>query len=321
MSEAPSSKVLHGPMYDRRFVLVTGKGGVGKSTVSALLAAHAAARGRRTLVCELNAVERIPALFGRSPVGPTVTALRENLWGVNIQPAQALEEYAQMKLRVRAVARLVFDNPFVQRFMQLVPGMNDLLLLGKAFNHEREVDASGRPVWDTIVVDAPATGHGVTFFRLPRVIRDHVPVGNMHDEARDMWNLLTDPARTATHLVTLPEELPVQETRELAHTLFSKDMGLPPGALWLNQVPPPLFDADSRARIGAGPPAGASKALDAAFEVARIRLGREAQAQAYLTPLKALGLPLVTLPLLYTRDLGPAELETLLARAGDGGTA
>ena len=306
---------LSAALFDRRFVLVTGKGGVGKSTVSALLAAQSGARGRRTLVCELNAQERIPAIFGRAPVGSVVTPLRENVWGVNIQPGPALEEYAEMKLKVRAVARLVFDNPFVQRFMQLVSGMNDLLMLGKAFNHERERDAHGRPLWDTVIVDAPATGHGVTFFRLPKVIRDHVPVGNMHEEARDMWALLTDPERTATHLVSLPEELPVQETRELARTLFGPEMGLPPGALWLNQVPTPLFDAAGEAQVREGAPPDATPALQAAFDVSQIRLGREAQARAYQAALEGLGLPLVALPLLYSRELGPAQLDALLAAA------
>lgn len=301
-------------LQDRRFLLVTGKGGVGKSTVAAMLAAASAAAGRRTLVCELNTQERIPGLFSRPPVGPRVTAIGENLWSVNIRPAEALEEYAVMKLRFKTLYSLVFENPLVQRFVSFVPGMNDLLLLGKAFNHERERDREGRLAWDCVILDAPATGHGVSFFRLPKVILDHVPVGNMHDEAREMWDLLTDARRTAVHLVTLPEELPVQETLEL-HAVLAGQLGMPMGALWLNQVPPHWGSEATRTAAAALPRPPAGSPLSEAWEVARVRLGREAQAAHYKARLEKLGVPLRTLPVLYRKDFDHAALMELLRSA------
>jgi len=308
---------------DRRFVLVTGKGGVGKSTVTALRAAASAAAGRRTLVCELNTKERIPGLFGRAPSGPRVTSIAENLWSVNIEPAAALEEYELMKLRFKAVYSLVFENPLVQRFVGMVPGMNDLLLLGKAFNHERERippgDDRGRLAWDCVIIDAPATGHGVTFFRLPKVILEHVPVGNMHDEAKGMWDLLTDPRRTAVHLVTLPEELPVQETLEL-HATLATQLGMPMGALWLNQVPPAWGTAETRAAAAALSRPAEGSPLSAAWTVAQIRRQREAQAARYATQLESLGLPMRHLPVMYRRDFDHGVLMELLAAARAQGT-
>ncbi|MCK6574875.1 hypothetical protein L6V77_27710 [Myxococcota bacterium] len=305
-------------LMDRRFLLVTGKGGVGKSTVTALLAAASAAAGRRTLVCELNTQERIPGLFGKPPVGPRVTSLADNLWSVNIEPAAALEEYALMKLRFRTLYSLVFENPLVQRFVGMVPGMNDLLLLGKAFNHERERETPGdmrSPLaWDCVIIDAPATGHGVTFFRLPKVILDHVPVGNMHDEAREMWSLLTDPRRTAVHLVTLPEELPVQETLELHRTLAGQ-LGLPIGALWLNQMPPVWGTPATRAAFADLAEPEATSPVRGAWEAGRVRGLRENQAARYAETLAALGLPTLHLPTLYRREFDHAAVVDLLAAA------
>ncbi|MCA9543852.1 MAG: ArsA family ATPase [Myxococcales bacterium] len=302
------------PFLDRRFVLVTGKGGVGKSTVTALLARLYAQAGKRTLVCELNTQERIPGLFGHDDVGGTVTPIAENLWSVNIDPAQAMEEYGVMKLRFRALYRVVFNNPLVQRLVRFVPGMNDLLMFGKAFNHERETDSAGRPAWDAIIVDAPATGHGISFFRLPRIIRDAVPAGNLHREAEEMWSLMSDPARTVVHLVTLPEELPVRETQEL-HQRLRHELGVPLGSLFLNMWPPPALDAAQQAhfeRLTARP---TDPALALLWATTRIRLGREHLASHYLQELEALGLPLVKLPTLYTTDFGPAEVDALARTA------
>ena len=120
----------------RRFILVTGKGGVGKSTLTATLALMSAAKGHRTLVCELNTHERVSRLLGHPAVGSTVGQLEENLWSVNINPKSAMQEYGLMKLRFRAFYRLVFENPLVGSLVRFIPGISDLLMLGKAFNHD-----------------------------------------------------------------------------------------------------------------------------------------------------------------------------------------
>ncbi len=300
---------------DRRFVLVTGKGGVGKSTVTATLALLSARAGHRTLVCELNTRERIPTLFGHRPVGGRVTEIADNLWSVNIRPAMAMEEYALMKLRFRALYKLVFDNPVVASLVRFIPGANDLLMLGKAFNHERERGGDGTPTWDRVIVDAPATGHGITFFRLPRVIRDAVPAGNMHREGQAMWSLLTDPHRTAVHLVSLPEELPVRETIEL-HEVLANDLGMPLGYLFVNKVPPPLFDEASSAdfqRISTRP---TDPSLAALWASTRIRLGRERMATDHVHQLERLGMPTISLPMQYTTRFREPQVEALAEIVG-----
>jgi anion-transporting ArsA/GET3 family ATPase len=297
-------------LLTRRFVLVTGKGGVGKTSVTAALGRLSAAAGRRTLICELNTHEHIPGLFGHAPVGGAVSQIAENLWSVNIQPDEAMEEYGVMKLRFKTLYRLVFDNPLVRRLVRFVPGVNDLLMLGKAFNHERERDHDGKPVWDTILVDAPATGHGIMFFKLPRIIRDAVPAGNLHREAADMWTLLTDPERTAVHLVTLPEELPVRETVEL-HGRLADELGLPLGALLVNMVPPTLLSAEQAATFARLETRPEDPLLGALWDSTKVRLSREALSERAVAELDPLHMFTVRLPLLYTDDFGATEIEIL----------
>lgn len=297
-------------LLDRRFVLVTGKGGVGKSTVTAMLAWASAAAGRRTLACELNKQERIAPALGHEPVGEQITRIHPNLWTVNINPKAALEEYGLMKLHIRALYRIVFENPLVEGFVRFIPGANELLMLGKTFNHERERDSHGQPVWDAIYIDAPATGHGLTLFHLPKVIRDTVASGNMHEEARAMWSLLTDPDRTAVHLVSLPEELAVQETHYLHARLV--ELGLPLGYVFLNMVPPRLLNLEQlelfRA-LGSSPPGDLE--LEAQWETTGIRLGRCAMATHYARSLTRLRQPLVQLPTQYTAEFGLPQIDAL----------
>lgn len=300
------------PLLDRRFILVTGKGGVGKSTVTAMLAHLSASAGRRTLVCELNTREQVATLFGHAPVGGEITEVAPNLHVVNIEPARAMEEYGLQKLRFRAVYKLVFDNPVVQSLVRFIPGVNDLLMMGKAFNHERELDSEDEPVWDCVIIDAPATGHGVSFFRLPQIIRDAVPAGNLHKEAADMWGLLTDPARTAIHLVALPEALPVRETIEL-HAQLTGELGLPLGHLFVNRVPPDRMDAKTRADFEALEPPLAAP-LDRLWATSQVRAGRVEQAARHQAELATLGLPVIALDQLYTETFGRPEIEALAAQ-------
>jgi len=303
---------------ERRFTLVTGKGGVGKSTVTAAMALHAARRGLRTLVCELNTLEQVAPILGHPPSGGKVTQLEENLFSVNIKPAMAMEEYGLMKLRFRALYSVVFDNPLVQSLVRFVPGVNDLLMLGKAFNHEREKKADGALLWDRIIIDAPATGHGLTLFRLPKIIADAVPAGNMHREATEMWSLLTDPQRTAVHLVSLPAELPTQETSELCHQLQA--LGLPLGLMVVNKMPTPILAPAQRTQFAQWSPRPDHPLLGTLWDAAHIREGMVALGARYGRILAGLGLPMVSFPQIATNRLQRADVEGLAQLLPDSGT-
>lgn len=227
-------------LYDRRMVLFSGKGGVGKTTLSSAFALSCARRGQKTLLIELNVKDRLNSIFGSVEVGPEIVEIEENLWGVNITPQKAMEEYGIMKLRMRMVYKAVFENRVVQSFLRVIPGLNDLVMLGKAHFHATEVDSAGRHVWDKIVVDAPATGHGIFFLRIPSVITSIIDSGPMFSEAKKIEDFIQDPELTALNLVTLPEEMPVNETLELRQTVL-KELKVPIGMVVANSVYDPLF--------------------------------------------------------------------------------
>src|SRR5512137_425229 len=242
-----SSAVSGSDLLDRRLVVVTGKGGVGKSTVSAALAVLAARRGKRVLVTEIDARERIAPMLGGRPSGPVVRQVLPGISTVNVDPRHSLEEYALLVVKVRAIYQAVFENRVVRFFLRAVPSLAETLMLGKVL-HEARSEERGRPRWDLVVVDAPSTGHAVQLLGVPRALLDTVPGGPLRRDAEWMHTLLTSPERTAVALVSLPEEMPVTETAELDAQLGGA-LGLPRGPVFLNAMPDERFSPTDRERL------------------------------------------------------------------------
>jgi anion-transporting ArsA/GET3 family ATPase len=297
---------------DRRLVLVVGKGGVGRSTVAAAIAGRCAQRGRRTLLFETNANDRFGAYFDKPPVGPELAQLAPNLWAVNTTPAAALEEYGLMILKFRSVYEMVFENRVTRAFLRAIPGLDDYALLGKAWFHTTE-EKRGKPVWDTVVFDMPASGHSVSMLRIPWVIEDTVPEGPLTRDARAVKELLTDRARTAVVLVTLAEEMPVNEAIELEGKLG--ELGIAAQHVVCNQVYPAHFP----------PGAPVSRVLEAlaadpalpsplAEVTAHATLSRDRHAlnERYLAELASrTRTPITELPILFTPTLVAAHVRLL----------
>jgi anion-transporting ArsA/GET3 family ATPase len=225
-------------VFDRRLILVVGKGGVGRSTVAAAIADQCAKRGRKTLLFETNANDRFGTYFDKPPVGTQVTQLADKLYAVNTNPAAALEEYGLMILKFQSVYEMVFENRVTRAFLRAIPGLDDYALLGKAWYHTTE-EKRGAPIWDTVVFDMPASGHSVSMLKIPWVITDTVPEGPLTRDARTVKQLLCDPRRTSTVLVTLAEEMPVNEAIELETKLTT--MGIVPQHIICNQIYPAHF--------------------------------------------------------------------------------
>lgn len=291
-------------LSDRRVVLVTGKGGVGKTTVSVALALAAAKLGKRVLLCETQGATRVPALFGRPGKGYEPVQVAPNLWTLSITPADAIQEYVLLQLHFVRLYRMVFKNRVMGPFVDAVPGLHDLVQLGKVWFAERE-EEGGRPRWDLIVVDAPATGHGLTMLGAPRAMMDLTRRGPFYENARQIAELVEDARRTALVLVTLAEEMPLRET-EMLHERLGAQRALVAG-LVLNEVhpvpmPEPASWPRDRELLLRGGAAGVVRVVDTELRA----LANQADARVRM---RALGAPVAELPFLFRRDLARPDLE------------
>lgn len=300
-------------LLDHRFLFVCGKGGVGKTTVSAALGLASAAKGKKTLVAMANAKERLSALLDVPPIGEEVVTVAPNLDAVNMTPTAALREYGMMILKIRALYEAIFENRLVRAFLRGTPGVEAWAMLGKAYFHAVGHGPDGKGDYDLVILDAPATGHGLDMLRVPQVIVDVAPPGLLRREAERALELLRDAKRSGVVVVTLLEEMPVSETLEL-HEALANELRMPVPAVVLNQVLPRLFPGSEREafrtlheKIGDGSP------LENLAEAARIRTGREAVQEQSLGRLvsELPEVPRVRLPHLFAPEFGREHIEAL----------
>lgn len=298
-------------LLDRRLLFVTGKGGVGKSTVTAALALLAAEQGQRVLLVEVDARGNLTNLFEHPPVGFEPTAVYPGVYAMQLRTEASLREYLKLNLRIPVVGRIgalanVFD--FVAN---AAPGVKEILTVGKVCWEVRE-SIEGRADWDLVVVDAAATGHVLAQLDAPRTIRELVHTGPIRSQTEWMLDILSSPAITALNVVTAPEEMPVNETIELV-ARAREETTVPLGTVIVNRVLPepltvedePTFHAmsapDARSVLRTTLGDGIDGVMDAAHLAVALRRSRV----GHLTTLRdAVDLPMLYLPYLFVRDHG-----------------
>jgi anion-transporting ArsA/GET3 family ATPase len=297
-------------------VVVAGKGGVGKTTMSAALARMAAGAGLSVLIVELEGKSGLPAAFGvRGDLGyEEVTLLaapdggRGEVRARRITPDDALIEYLEDH-GLKRVSKRLARSGIIDVVATAIPGIRDVLVLGKVKALERE------PAADLIVVDAPATGHAITFLTSASGLLDSARGGPLRTQAQDVVDLLSDPVRCRVFLVTLPEEMPVSEAIESAYTLEDK-AGVQLGPVIVNACDPEPVGlersaADVAEAAGATVPADHLEALEAARQ---FRLARHAVSAEQVERLaRELPLPQLVVPTVGEESIGAAETETLAA--------
>jgi hypothetical protein len=302
------------PLLDRRLVVVTGKGGTGKTTLAATLALAAAQRGRRVLVVETGRDENVPRLLGHrgAPVGHAGVRAPAGPWLMRMDPYEALAEYLHLQLRVPGLVTRLLKQRGFRSLMDAAPGWRELVTLGKVW-HLEQARESGRPRFDLLVVDAPATGHGLTFLDVPRVVVSTIRSGPLRRHAGWVEELVRDPERTLLLPVALAEELPARETAELVARLRGQ-VGVALDRVVVNAIqpapfPPEVSDLDRRLAAlpeTPGPPPRVWAAC-ASHLASRHELNRRFSDEIGATT----GLPRVELPLLPGGVRGPDDLAVL----------
>ena len=307
----------------RRLLVLSGKGGVGKSLVGMALAIAARRKGKSVLLVEVDTppVAEAGRFLGAGPGAGAERELRPGLFAVNLQPSAVMDEYVRHVVKAEFFARRVLDSPIYHRFFAAAPGLKELMVLGKVMVlEEARMGWGRRPRFDLIILDAPATGHGLAFLRVPQAAMEAVPVGPVASNARRVLELLRDARRTALVVVAVPEEMAVVEALEF-HRLAVDQIGMKARALVLNACHERRFTKAQEGeilRLTSEQATGALRggiSLPTALEAARRLLRRERMTRFYQARLRrSLDLPLESLPFLFQDPLGPAQVEELADR-------
>jgi anion-transporting ArsA/GET3 family ATPase len=293
-------------------IVVTGKGGVGKSTVAAALGLAASRRGLRTIVVEVAARDDVSRALGSHVAGVYgERAVSERLHHISIDPQRAMEEYLRQRLPVGALAALLSRSRIFTGLTAAAPGLRELLTIGKVWElAQPERRTRGAQPYDLVVLDAPATGHGLAMLQAPRTFASVARVGPVAKQGRAVASFLGDPLRTAVLAVSTAEEMPVSETLELRSGV-REALGLDIAMIVVNAVVPHRFSlADEETLRAAAPsPVRHAALFTAAWarrqraQIARLRAGLE-------------GVELVTLPFVFQPAVDLAALELLSRELG-----
>ena len=302
-------RVMLEALDGRRVLFVVGKGGVGKSTVATALAVVFAESGKRVLLAQMEPSRRLADFLGIEGAEGIVEAL-PNLCVLTVDGESALSEYLGLVLPVRRVQRMVVESKLYHHFVAAAPGLKELMTVGKIW-YEEQLVAKGRPKWDVIVVDAPATGHVLQYLRMPSAAAEAFGPGLVRREAQKVMELLCDPVRTAVCPVTTAEEMPVNETAEMYQQLRER-LRMPLGVLFVNRVhAAPLAPTDIP-----DTPAGASPLVADVLRCAREEAGWAAINRRYLDRLRtAVPMPTVLLPFVFAEEFGLDEVRGLMTNA------
>jgi hypothetical protein len=325
-------------LLDKRLVLVTGKGGVGKTTVAAALGLAAARRGKRTVVCEVAEQKRIPTLFSSEDTDGE-TEIAAGLFAVSVDPERAKEEWLRYQLKSRTLAGLLGGSRLFQYLTAAAPGLSELVTIGKVWDLAQLERRTGGSVFDLAIVDAPATGHALAMLTSPRTFASVARLGPVGRQAEKIDRFVRDEASTGVLMTALPEEMPVNETIEFERSLRD-ELGMGVDRIVVNALHPARFSAaearalEGVARAGGGaaraagwaapagcqtapaaaPAAEPSPVAGAALAAALSEHRRARAEHAQLRRLRrAATAPVVTLPRVFEPELSRDDLERLSA--------
>jgi anion-transporting ArsA/GET3 family ATPase len=298
-------------LLEHRLIFVTGKGGVGKSTVAIALGLVAARRGRRTIIAELQGQERVQSAFAHHGERFKEVELVPGLSTISIDPQHAMEEY--LRVKTGPLGHALGSSKLFGAFAMATPGLRELLSLGKVWElTQPQRRTHGAAPYDVVVVDAPATGHGVGMLRTPKTFADIAVVGPIAHQGRAIADTIADHSFTAVVAVSTAEEMPVNETLSLRDALGSDQLAL--DAVIVNAIYPARFTqgdiACLKRALDDAPSQLAREALRAALS-AHARGETQRGQLARLTDGLGMNGRVIQLPFVFADELGQPELDVL----------
>jgi len=298
-------------LFARRLLFVTGKGGVGKSTIAAAMAILAAERGQRVLLVDVDAKGTIADLFEVPRVGFEPREVFPGVSALAMSTEASLREYLKLNLRIPVLGRLGPLAKVLDFVATAAPGVKEILTVGKVCWEVRAAIDGGAD-WDLVIVDAAATGHIIGQLDAPRAIQELVQVGMVREQTDWMVELLSDPSITALNVVVTPEEMPVIETIELVASVRER-LHVPLGVAIVNRVLPELFthaDEETFEALREPEPSRvlvehAGEGATAVLDAARLAVSLRRTRAAHLARLReAVAMPTLYVPYLFVRDHG-----------------
>lgn len=303
-------------LLDHALVYVTGKGGVGKTTVAASLGVAAAAQGKRAIVCEVADQDRMSRAFAHAGVGrEREVALDQDLYAITIDPQHALEEWLAKQLG--SGVKILTRSSAFQYFVAAAPGAKELVTIAKVWElAQLERWTKSNRTYDIVIVDAPSSGHGLAMLTTPSTFGDIARLGPIQRQAYKVRDMLSDPERTAYVAVALPEEMPVNETIQLEDRLVEA-VGVDLSLIVVNGVYPERFTRAEADRLREAAAASNGRVRSGA-DLLRVALAEDDRARlqrSYVRRLrKEARAPVQTLPFLFEPELGIAQYRELAGR-------
>jgi anion-transporting ArsA/GET3 family ATPase len=313
-------------LLDKELLIVSGKGGVGKTVVSSALALIASGQGKNVLLVKMDDQGRTAQLFKSGPVTDRVTALRENVSAINLDPTTIVADYFQRQLKIKRLVKHIVSSKLFTSWFRVSPAIKEMICLGKVQDLVEETSWWRRTTtWDLVIFDAPATGHGLGLLKLPQQA-SKLLIGPMRRNALGVQALLQNHVSTSLVLVTLPEEMPVSETVHFYEG--AREIDMPQGCVILNGTAPRRFkegDIDGLEGVLDGEPAQAalgallgqppSESVKAGvLEAAKTSRVRQELTERYCKVLdEKVKLPRVEIPYLFTESFGYSDLERVAA--------
>jgi anion-transporting ArsA/GET3 family ATPase len=305
-------------IFDHRLLFIVGKGGVGKTTVSVALGLAAKRLNKTVLLIEVGDADAIGQIFDRKSLPEHPIQIQPDLWGVRINAKSVLQEYIKLHVNIPFIAARIVKSKIFEYIIAATPGLKEVMTLGQIWRWEQNKTFDNVPHFDLIIVDAPATGHGVSLLMLPQTLINMLIVGPIVEQTRVVHNLLIDPDKTCTTLVTIPEELPVNEALEFK-TIASQQLKMPVQATFINSVYPNDFSESDEEKINSNIQEICEKKhlkkLKPMFELAKSTIFRRKLQQTYIDMMYAQQQKhetIVELPFVFSHRLSVKEIEPLV---------